>query len=113
MKASIATAWLALGALAIAAAPAAAQGTFNSGRKSCNFGTACTAPPAAPKPGYGQAPAVGAQPRAYGAPAASSGGFKPYEPFKGSSVYGAPKTNPSPDPCTTSVYVNACQKSKR
>ena len=40
-----------------------------------------------------------------------SAGFKPYQPFQGSSVYGAPKpASTGAKPCETSVYINACDK---
>ena len=64
-------------------------------------------------------------PPAYGAPAAprpaaaaprppsmpAPGGFKPHEPYKGSSVYGAPRAaTPGAKPCEISVYTNACRQ---
>jgi hypothetical protein len=55
-------------------------------------------PPSAPRP-----PASPSLP--------TPGGFKPYEPFKGSSVYTQPKPATSgAKPCERSVYVNACGK---
>lgn len=95
---------LVLAAAIALAAPAAAQGTFNPG-----------GPKPKPPPSLADAykPAAPA-PRAPAAPAAPSpGGFKPYEPYKGASVYTPPKATPETDPCKTSVYSNACQKTKR
>jgi len=96
---------------ALAAGPALAQGTFNNGRKPVTgFGTPSSSAPQTG--GYkppGQAPAAGGQPRTYGAPAAA-GGFKPYEGYKGSSVYSSKPSPPAgAKPCETSVYVNACK----
>ena len=96
---------------ALAAGPALAQGTFNNGRKpATGFGAPSSS---APRPSYGvdadQAPSGSA--RRYGTPPSAGGGFKPYEPYKSSSVYASPKPSTSgAKPCETSVYVNACDK---
>jgi hypothetical protein len=42
-------------------------------------------------------------------PTSPSPGFKPYEPYKGSSVYATPKPAAGgAKDCELSVYVNAC-----
>ena len=106
MKLSIAL----VAALALAAAPAAAQGTFNNGQKPRTFGTPTPAvKPATPYvPSYGAPSAVRPHsPGAAEAPAAPV--FKPYEPYKARSTYGSPKPPAyGAWPCETSVYVNAC-----
>ena len=66
-----------------------------------------------PLPSY-QAPSL-TPPTAPKRPAApsppDSGGFKPYEPYQGSSVYSRPKPATSgAKPCELSVYTNACGK---
>jgi hypothetical protein len=98
--------------LALVAGPAAAQGTFNNGKKPGTFGTPTPAPaPYKPYvPSYGAAPA--AKPRSPGmAEAPDAPTFKPYQPYKPASTYGAPKP-PSygAKPCETSVYVNSCDR---
>lgn len=99
-------------ALALAAGPAAAQGTFNNGQQPRTFGPST---PSTPKPAGGFVPSYGGQPAAgqprrpglAEAPAAPA--FKPYQPYSGSSVYGAPRSpSTGAKPCETSVYVNAC-----
>ncbi|WP_421935586.1 hypothetical protein [Phenylobacterium sp.] len=96
-------------AAALTAGPALAQGTFNNGRKpATGFGA-----PSFSAPSYGveahQPQSGGA--RTYGTPPSAGGGFKPYEPYKSSSVYASPKPSTSgAKPCETSVYVNACDK---
>ena len=98
-------------ALALAAGPALAQGTFNPGGAQGTFNPGGRQPAKPASPGFGvynpapppKAPTTPAQP--------APGGFKPYEPYKGSSVYGAPKpASPGAKPCQTSVYVNACKR---
>lgn len=101
--------------LALAAGPAAAQGTFSPGQKpGSTFGSPA---PSASRPGSYLPPpstAPAAKPRTtYGAPEApSSPGFKPYKPFSGGSVYSPPAGAKASDPCKTSVYVNACGKTR-
>jgi hypothetical protein len=89
---------------ALAAGPAFAQSSFGTAKPRGGYqaGPPLVAPPlGAPAPP--RAPTVPATP--------SPGGFKPYEPYKGSSVYSAPKPASSgAKPCETSVYVNACGK---
>ncbi|MBL8553375.1 MAG: hypothetical protein JNL41_03785 [Phenylobacterium sp.] len=103
-------------ALALAAGPAVAQGTFSPGQKpGSTFGG--SAPSTARKPGSYLPPAASApaaKPRAaYGAPEApKAGGFEPYKPFSGSSVYLSPNGARRSDPCETSVYVDACGRKK-
>ena len=102
-------------AAALAAGPALAQGTFNPGGGRGSQGTFNPGgrPPARPAaPGMADAYRSAPAPRPPAAPAAPApGGFKPYEPFGGSSVYGAPRPGASgAKPCETSVYVNACPK---
>lgn len=102
--------------LSLAAGAAAAQGTFNNGRKpATGFGTPSTgagAPAASPyRPSYGQAPAAGRTP---GAPSTiGEPAFKPYQGYRGSSVYSSkPPRASGAKPCETSVYVNACDKAR-
>ena len=102
------------GAMALAAGPALAQGTFNSGRKPATGFGAPASGPAAPspyKPSYGQAPSAGRTP---GAPSTmGEPAFKPYQGYKGGSVYSSkPSATPGAKPCETSVYVNACDKAR-
>jgi len=102
-----------IAASALCASAAAAQGTFSPGGKpGSTFGSGAS--PSAPKPGsyLPQAPAPSAsRPKVYGAPETPKpGGFEPYKPFSGSSTYSRPNGAPRPDPCRTSVYVNACEK---
>ena len=75
-------------ALALAA-PAAAQSPYALPRPASGYGV-----PAPPSP-YGAAPSGSGRTGGYGNPASQGGGFKPYEGFKGSSVYSAPKAGPS------------------
>ena len=102
--------------VALAAGPAAAQGTFSpGGQPSSTFGSGASKPGARPST-YGvpaQSPAAASKPRTYGAPEApKASGFEPYKPFTGSSVYARPSGSASSGakPCETSVYVNACDK---
>jgi hypothetical protein len=92
--------------MAIAAAPAMAEGTFGSGKGPWYRPRAAT-------PSLADAYKPAPPPKA-ASPATplQSGGFKPYEPWKGGSVYDPPKANPTTDPCKTSVYSNACQRSR-
>jgi hypothetical protein len=99
-------------ACALAAGPAAAQGTFSPGRKApSDSGSSLTKPPS-----YGVPARPGpsaSKPRTYGAPEAPKApGFEPYKPFSGSSVYSRPNGAPRQDPCKTSVYTNACDKGR-
>lgn len=107
--------------LTLAAGSAAAQGTFNNGRKpSTGFGTPSSNPPSS----YG-APAYGSaaddatspsryKPKIYGAPEAPKAqGFEPYKPYTGGSVYSSPSTSGGASgakDCERSVYTNACAK---
>lgn len=87
-----------VGALALAA-PAMAQSPYSVRKPSTGYGAPATPSPSATRPS------------GYGTPPSASGGFKPYEGFKGTSVYSAPKSGASgAKPCETSVYVNACDK---
>ena len=100
MKAHLAVAAL---TFALCAGQAQAQGTFNPGGRQA-------AKPASPglAEAYKSAPAP--KPPTPPSPPPADG-FKPHEPFKGASVYGAPKpATPGAKPCQTSVYVNACPK---
>lgn len=101
---------------ALAAGPALAQGTFNNGKKpATGFGTPSSGAGATPSPyrppSYGQAPSAGRTP---GAPSTmGEPAFKPYQGYKGGSVYASPKpSTPGARPCETSVYVNACDKAR-
>ena len=102
-------------AMALAAAPALAQGTFNNGRKpATGFGTPSSSSPqpAPSKPRYGQAPSTAG--RTPGAPATmGEPSFKPYQGYKGGSVYSSkPPPASGAKPCETSVYMNACGKAR-
>ncbi|MBX3482198.1 hypothetical protein [Phenylobacterium sp.] len=107
--------WIAAAAVLVAG-PAMAQGTFSPGQKpGSTFGG--SASPSTPKPGSylpSTPPAPAAKPRTtYGAPEAPTAkGFEPYKPFSGSSVYSSPSASAKPDPCKTSVYMNACDKKR-
>ena len=90
---------LTLVAAAAFAGPAFAEGGFGSFKKAPATPT-WPALPGQPKP----APSLVAPP-------APTPGFKPYEPYKGSSVYAAPKpASGGAKDCQLSVYVNACAK---
>lgn len=93
---------------ALAAGPALAQGTFNNGRKPSTFGSPSqAAKPSAPK--YGSPSSSSSRPKTYGTPPEAPG-YKPYEGYKGSSVYSSkPQAPGGAKPCETSVYVNACK----
>ena len=93
-------------AMALAAAPALAQGTFNNGRKpATGFGTPSSSSPQ---------PAPSTAGRTPGAPATmGEPSFKPYQGYKGGSVYSSkPPPASGAKPCETSVYVNACGKAR-
>jgi hypothetical protein len=97
-------------ALAVAAGPAAAEGLGWGGHGPKRLEPEHFAPlPRSPAYAPTQAPAT---PRTtYGTPPAAEG-FKPYEPFRGGSVYSQPRrtyggTSGAKD-CELSVYVNAC-----
>ena len=84
-----------------------------------SFGSAVVKPPANPWAAKPASPArswpalpASPKPAAASAPSLSpSSGFKPYEPYKGSSVYAAPKpASGGAKDCQLSVYVNACGK---
>ena len=92
-------------ALAVAAAGSAAAGGYGT------FAPNQSRPK--PLPAYQAPPLVApVAPRPAAAPSQpASGGFKPYQPYKGSSVYSQPKPAASgAKPCELSVYVNACGK---
>ena len=102
--------------VALAAGPAAAQGTFSpEGEPSSTFGSGAPKPGARPST-YGvpaQPPATASKPRTYWGPEAPKApGFEPYKPFAGSSVYARPSGSGSSGakPCESSVYANACDK---
>jgi hypothetical protein len=85
-------------ALALAAGPATAQGTFGAKPKQTWSPGSPAATPSTPKsygvpaPGVPATPGTSTRPKTYGAPEApTSPGFKPYEGYKtqrGSSVFG-------------------------
>lgn len=101
---------LALALSGLACAGASAQGTFNPGgampRSSSPAGGGFGAPSTYPRTGaYGSAPA---HPATIGAPQQPTP-FKPYEPPKYGSPYGAMPAAPhGAKDCELSVYVNAC-----
>jgi len=84
-----------MAALVMAAGPAAAEGSFASGRPKATWTPGGMAAPK-PSPGYGLPSATPAPAykgpttsRIYGPPATPKAEpFKPYEPYKPSSVYG-------------------------
>jgi hypothetical protein len=77
-------------AIAMAAAPSLAQGTFSPNKPKASWGAGSQRP--APTPGY-----TPAAPKTYGVPQAKIYGapepakpqpFKPYEPYKPKSIFG-------------------------
>lgn len=99
---------------ALTAGPALAQGTFNNGRKpATGFGAPSSqaGTMGGYRPSYGQEPSSGARRPSYGAPSTmGEPAFKPYEGYRGGSVYSSkPKAPSGAKPCETSVYVNACK----
>ncbi|HZZ34416.1 MAG TPA: hypothetical protein VFE03_01730 [Caulobacteraceae bacterium] len=97
---------LAATAVVLVAGPAAAQGygTFAPGQ---------SPPPGSYKPPslssvYAKSQAPSSSQRNAGT-ATGASGFKPYEPYRPSSVYAQPRPAArGAKPCETSVYVNAC-----
>ena len=91
-------------AAATGAGAAMAQSGYGARKPAPSWGVPQT-PPDDVISSSGRRSGSGAQPSA-------GGGFKPYEGFKGGSVHSSPRPAASPGarPCTTSVYVNACDK---
>lgn len=97
-----------MSALALATS-ANAQAGYGARKPGTGYGV-----PAAPLPSpYSTAPSGPGRSGAYGNPPSAGGGFKPFEGFKGGSVYQSPKpAGTGARPCETSVYLNACGKGR-
>ncbi|MEW5687604.1 MAG: hypothetical protein AB1942_22045 [Pseudomonadota bacterium] len=105
---------LIVAAVLAGATSAAAQTGYGASNPGSGFGVGGARKPGSPYSlPQAQAPAASGTSRTYGTPPSAGGGFKPYEGFKGTSVYSAPKTQGTGSkPCTTSVYVNACDRGR-